>query len=108
MINDEVTLTLNNPITEEQWDTITDVDFDHTDSIWFRTKNGKEVKFIKESSIKPKTAEWVDDGFDGIGVTGIEYRFKKCNHCGYRYSKAPFQVFHKFCPGCGYHMRLAK
>lgn len=44
---DEFTLTLNSPITEEQWDTIADVDFDHTNEITFHTKHGKQVKFVK-------------------------------------------------------------
>ena len=50
---DQMTLTLNSPITEEQWDMITDVDFDHTDSITFHTKHGKEVEFVKR-----KTGKW--------------------------------------------------
>ena len=41
------TLTLNSPITEEQWDVITDVDFDRTDRMLFHTKHGKEVEFVK-------------------------------------------------------------
>lgn len=44
------TLTLNSPITEEQWDMITDVDLDNTNEITFHTKHGKEVKFIKASA----------------------------------------------------------
>lgn len=47
MTGDEITLKLNSPITEEQWDEITDVDFDNTDRIWFSTKHGKEVEFVK-------------------------------------------------------------
>lgn len=49
-MNDEIILTLNSPITEEQWDAINDVDFDHTDRIWFHTKHGKVVEFVKDSS----------------------------------------------------------
>ena len=49
MIN-EFTLTLDSPITKEEWDMITDVDFDYTDEITFRTKHGKEVKFVKASA----------------------------------------------------------
>lgn len=49
-MRDEMTLTLNSPITEEQWDAITDVDFEHTDRIWFNTKHGKSVEFIKKTS----------------------------------------------------------
>lgn len=40
-------LVLNSPITEEQWDLISDVDFDKTDRIWFHTKHGKTVEFRK-------------------------------------------------------------
>ena len=46
-MTDTFELTLNNPLTEEQWDMITDVDFDHTDRIWFHTKHCKEVEFVK-------------------------------------------------------------
>jgi hypothetical protein len=46
-MTDTFEITLNNPITEDQWDMITDVDFDCTDRIWFHTKHGKEVEFVK-------------------------------------------------------------
>lgn len=46
-MTDTFEFTLNNPLTEEQWDMITDVDFDRTDRITFRTKHGKEVEFAK-------------------------------------------------------------
>lgn len=49
---DEMTLELNSPITEEQWDAITDVDFEHTERIWFHTKDGKDVEFIKRKAEK--------------------------------------------------------
>ena len=51
---DEMTLTLSSPITEEQFDAITDVDFDNTDRIWFHTKNGKDVEFVKR-----KKGKWI-------------------------------------------------
>lgn len=43
----ELTLTFNSPLTEEDWDVITDVDFDRTNSVWFHTKHGKDVEFVK-------------------------------------------------------------
>lgn len=46
-MTDTFEFTLNNPLTEEQWDMITDVDFDQTDRITFHTKHGKEVEFTK-------------------------------------------------------------
>ena len=54
---DEMTLTLDNPITEEQWDAITDVDFERTNEITFHTKHGKIVKFVKES-VRPEQ-HWI-------------------------------------------------
>ena len=50
----EFELTLNSPITAEQWDAITDVDFDNTERIWFQTKHGKTVEFVKA---EPPTAK---------------------------------------------------
>ena len=46
-MKDTFEFTLNNPLTEEQWDMISDVDFDRTDRITFHTKHGKEVEFTK-------------------------------------------------------------
>ena len=60
---DDITLKLNSPITEEQWDAITDVDFDHTDRIWFSTKNGKEVEFIKPVFCKDCKHREYDEDF---------------------------------------------
>jgi len=49
---DTFEFTLNNPLTEEQWDMITDVDMDRTDKVTFRTKHGKEVEFAKVTLCK--------------------------------------------------------
>jgi hypothetical protein len=87
MTEDIIELTLNSPITEEQWDVITDVDFENTDRIWFHTKHGKEVEFIKH--IRGK---WIpkDDR---------RYYCSSCNNRspkGYRWD---------YCPNCGADMR---
>ena len=96
---DEMTLTLSSPITEEQFDAITDVDFDNTDRIWFHTKHGKDVEFVKRKKGKWNTYYHGD----------IDFSYS-CNQCGY---SAPYQmiggkVFQKkwnFCPNCGADMR---
>ena len=44
---DNITLKLNSPITEDQWDAITDVDFENTEEILFTTKHKKNVRFVK-------------------------------------------------------------
>lgn len=89
----EMTLTLNSPITEEQWDALTDVDFDNTNEIYFNTKHGKEVCFVKR-----KTGKWVQavSGTCGYGTT-IMYRCSGCERMAI--SK------YKFCPNCGADMR---
>ena len=62
---DEITLKLNSPITEEQWDDINDVDFEHTDRIWFHTKHDKDVEFVKV--LRCKDCIWLNKHTNGIG-----------------------------------------
>lgn len=61
---DEITLQLNSSLTEEQWDTITDVDFDHTDRITFHTKHGKEVDFVKLKPINTNADKYFRNATD--------------------------------------------
>lgn len=74
-----LTLKLNNPLTEEQLDSILDVDFDHTDKVYFYTKHGKEVTFVKEQpnngwiSVKDRLPE--DEG--DVLVYGVSPRGRK-------------------------------
>ena len=98
-MSDEFTLTLNSPITEEQWDMIADVDFDYTNEITFHTKHGKEVKFVKaDAQPERKTGKWipVTNGRGG----------NECNKC---HDYAPSWQTGKerltaFCPNCGARM----
>lgn len=87
---DEMTFTLHNPLTEEEWDTIEDVDFDHTNSITFHTKHGKDVEFIKR-----KTGKW------------IEYDNSHCEcpfcHEEWSYFDNEVECFN-YCPNCGAEM----
>lgn len=91
---DEFTLTLNSPITEEQWDTITDVDLDHTNEITFHTKHGKQVVFVKR-----KKGKWVevDDFYNRISG--------RCSVCGWEAHMYEDDVVGmNFCPNCGARM----
>lgn len=100
---DEMTLELNSPITEEQWDAITDVDFEHTDRVWFHTKNGKDVEFVKR-----KTGKWVFE--DGSPVNrGLKMmETAVCSQCGETAPGYPFWEcdleLTNFCPNCGAEM----
>ena len=74
-----LTLKLQNPLTEEQLDSLLDVDFDHTDEVYFRTKHGKEVTFVKKQpnngwiSVKDRLPE--DEG--DVLVYGVSPRGRK-------------------------------
>ena len=51
--NDELSFTLNSHLTEEDWDVISDVDFDNTNEIALLTKHGKRVEFVKKQQWIP-------------------------------------------------------
>lgn len=97
-----MTFRLNSPITEEQWDAITDVDFEHTDRIWFSTKHGKEVEFVKR-----KKGKW-NAYYHGVSEDPV-FTYS-CNQCGY---SAPYGLYGgkysqkkwAYCPNCGADMR---
>lgn len=76
-MTDSFEFTLDNPLTEEQWDMIADVDFDHTDRIWFHTKHGKEVEFTKV--IRCKECKY----FKKHTGKYLEQRFRKDGICRY-------------------------
>lgn len=83
----EITLTLNNPLTDEQWDEITDVDFDRTDRIMFHTKHGKNVEFVKS-----RTGRWIEHK----DYPGLAY---VCSECDYFTTLKSY-----YCPFCGARM----
>ena len=88
-MSDQFTLKLNSPITEEQWDAITDVDFDHTEEIFFHTKHGKEVTFVKQ-----KKGKW-----NKVQRTIRPWKAFRCSEC-----KHMNEFLADFCPNCGARM----
>ena len=99
---DEMKLTLSSPITEEQFDAITDVDFDNTDRIWFRTKHGKDVEFVKR-----KKGEWIKRDvprqIHGISCSAPNWQCSVCKKWWFHNGKG--LNWYKFCPECGADMR---
>ena len=93
-MRDQFTLKLNSPITEEQWDAITDVDFDHTEEIFFHTKHGKEVTFVKQ-----KKGRWIYRPEIGWGDAWV------CSECE-EITKSTImgKPRYNFCPMCGARM----
>lgn len=94
-MTDTFEFTLNNPLTEEQWDQIADVDFDNTNRIWFHTKHGKEVEFVKA-----RHGKWIDDGQYDNFFPHHEWR---CSECGEHVLEIGIPWF-KYCPNCGARM----
>ena len=101
-MSEQFTLKLNSPITEEQWDAITDVDFDHTEEIFFHTKHGKEVTFVKQ-----KKGRWVN-GAEIPHKRRLSYSeyITYCSNChneAYWDTDYGQQLF-DYCPYCGSKM----
>lgn len=75
----EATMHLDHPLTEAQRDYLLDVDFDDTPAVYFRTKHGKEVLFVKKQpnngwiSVKDRPPE--DEG--DVLVYGVSPRGRK-------------------------------
>ena len=80
-MTDTFEFTLNNPLTEEQWDMIADVDFDRTDRIWFHTKHGKEVEFTKVIRCKNCVKSQYDFMTKGYWCDGKQV--SEHHYCGY-------------------------
>ena len=60
-----IELMINSPITEEQWDILTDTELEHTVKMYFHTKRGKDVEFAKVVH-----GHWIDMG-----------DFEQCSAC---------------------------
>lgn len=96
-------LTLSSPITDEQWDMLTDVDLDKTDRVWFHTKHGKDVGFVKQ-----KTGHWLK-----AGTYHGELRFM-CSECendetvptATDFTTGIAYPIWEFCPWCGAKMEM--
>lgn len=95
-MNDTFEFTLNSPLTEEQWDMITDVDMERTDSVTFHTKHGKEVEFAKV-----RHGKWIY----GEGKSGNDGYY--CTNClehikwNYKNESIDFIQKYNYCPYCG-------
>ena len=59
-------LTLNSPLTKEDWDKITDAELEHTTRITYETPSGKKVVFIPLEKVKSDIESLIDDYQDEI------------------------------------------
>lgn len=80
-MNGSIALSLNSPITEEQWDIITDVDLDNTPSVIFQTKHGKEVEYVKV--VRCKDCKWFNDSGCAIRIVDESDKPSENDFCSF-------------------------
>ena len=59
-MNDSFELALSNPLTQEEWDELTDVELERAQKIWFGTPSGKRIEFVPVSVLEDIRAEIED------------------------------------------------
>ena len=92
-----IIMQLNSPITDEQWNIITDAELEHSDEIEFTTPSGKKVMYAKV-----RHGKWDD--------TRVAF-YRKCSECGATIKNTLSHVFLDYdirdlhyCPNCGAKM----
>ena len=85
-----IEMKLNSPITDEQWNIITDAELEHSDEIEFTTPSGKKVVYAKV-----KHGKWVI--YECLGVKDMG-----CPECGWLYEYYDgLEEEWNYCPHCG-------
>lgn len=90
-----IKMKLNSPITDEQWNIITDAELEHSDEIEFTTPSGKKVMYAK---VRHGKWIWDDEGYH-------------CSECWYHAQGNTLECIDGtfgFCPVCGARMNEVK
>ena len=92
----EFTMQLNHPLTEEEWNTLTDAELEHSKEIEFTTPSGKKVLFQKMNRGK-----WIPQWTEEWRAVPMGYA---CSLCG----ESVFMGLKplNYCPNCGARMDL--
>lgn len=91
-----MTYEFNSPMSQKDWDKITDAELKDTDEIIFTTPSEKKKLFRKV-----KHGKWINP----------EMGYEECSACGYcfaNYDEHDYQIERNFCPNCGADMRERK
>jgi len=64
-MSDSFEFTLNSPLTQEDWNKISDAELEKTMSITFQTPQGRQVKYIKCEVLDKIRAE-IDEEYDRV------------------------------------------
>ena len=76
----ESEFTLNNPLTEEDWDKICDVDMDNINKVTFCTKHSKEVEFVKIVRCEDCLIHGLCRFEQGLGLDGFCSKGEMCDY----------------------------
>ena len=90
-----ITMKLNSPITDEQWNIITDAELERSDEIEFTTPSGKKVMYAKV-----RHGKWIYCRSRSNGTKQYQ-----CSECGkHMWTMDKFLKEEKYCFKCGARM----
>lgn len=64
-MSDSFEFTLHSPLTKEDWNKLSDAEFENTMSVTFQTPQGRQVKYIKCEVLDKIRAE-IDEQYDRV------------------------------------------
>jgi hypothetical protein len=81
-MSDSFEFTLHNPLTEEDWDKLSDVELENTTSVTFQTPQGRQAKYIKCEVIDKIIAEIEEQVLESLSDGGDDwFTAEKVNEC---------------------------
>lgn len=92
-IMNELSVTFDSPITQEQLDIITDANFEKTKEVYFNTKEGDTIAFVRK-----KVGWWIKQEMAAVKET-----LYFCSECCWGSWFA-----YNYCPNCGAEMQREK
>lgn len=69
-MSDSFEFTLHSPMTKEDWNKLSDVEFENTPSVTFQTPQGRQVRYIKCEVIDKIRSE-IDEQYDRVHLYDI-------------------------------------
>jgi hypothetical protein len=86
-MSDSFEFTLNSPLTQEDWNKISDAELENTMSITFQTPQGRQVKYIKCEVLDKIRAEIEERKKNSGGEPNRDIAFNVCLQIIDRYTK---------------------
>ena len=78
-MSDSFEFTLHSPLTKEDWDKISDVEYENTMSVTFQTPQGRQVRYIKCEVLDKIRAEIIESAKGTMNDTRAEGLYMALN-----------------------------